>query len=549
MITFHREFLRAYSRLNESEKSSILATLSRLQQDEVTPGMRIHDVGDFLSISPNMDIRIICVRQASGYLLFYADHHDKAYSWAERRKPIDLGDSVEPLVLSDLIKIDDKEDSDVPKIPFIIRLLGQQAVSEDQLLNLIVEISPEWQEWIFRVFIEKEQPHPALPITNSFLLSASHDDALRRALNLATFDWLLFAHPSQQEVLDDKVSQSIGITGGPGTGKSVVLLRRFIESDGNSILFTYSRDLAQYLSDILDSTNQERGKGEKFILPLFCLTGVKPYNEKNAQALLNKFKVTVDSGSINLIQNGSSTYRIDEILVDEIQDAEEASFRILKEVLEARKTRLVVAGDIHQTIHRANFDILTDFLNKLERTEEFSYCYRSSKQILSAAREITAELTEIGDNYSSEYGLTGVPLTLIETADLSSQVKECETILKEFATRYPEESLALIYLQYFNPAFKGGSREEAALKNHPYLKQFYKFASTTKGKEFMAGVVFVSESFLAKDMGENATRLRANTLFVSVTRFREEVVLVYPAGCSIQSALTRAANNFSILKV
>jgi hypothetical protein len=108
-------------------------------------------------------------------------------------------------------------------------------------------------------------------------------------------------------------------------------------------------------------------------------------------------------------------------------------------------------------------------------------------------------------------------------------------------TRYDRSGLVVIYLQYPNPAFKGHSKEEAALKNHPRLGRYYEFASLTKGREFLAGVVFVSSTFLARDMGPGATRLRANTLYVAMTRFRDEMFVIYPDGCPIEPALANCA--------
>jgi hypothetical protein len=125
---------------------------------------------------------------------------------------------------------------------------------------------------------------------------------------------------------------------------------------------------------------------------------------------------------------------------------------------------------------------------------------------------------------------------------MKNQLEVCERILKEYEKRFDPSDLALIYLQYPNPAFKGPSKEEAALKNHPYLGRFYWFASLTKGLEFLAGVIFVSDSFLARDMGPKASILRANILYVAMSRFRDELIIVYPKGTPIASVLSTFAN-------
>ena len=42
-------------------------------------------------------------------------------------------------------------------------------------------------------------------------------------------------------------------------------------------------------------------------------------------------------------------------------------------------------------------------------------------------------------------------------------------------------------------------------------------------------------------MGEKANELRINTLYVAMTRFRDEVTIVYPSGCAIEDSLNKLA--------
>jgi hypothetical protein len=176
------------------------------------------------------------------------------------------------------------------------------------------------------------------------------------------------------------------------------------------------------------------------------------------------------------------------------------------------------------------------------KVAELTYCYRSSLQIMKSsedARKAVLAQFQAGEPNSNEvsYALSGAAVTTMHAADLSTQIQACDEVIMEMETRYDRNGLAVIYLQYPNPAFKGPSKEEAALKNHPRLSRYYKFASLTKGREFLAGIVFVSSTFLAKDMGPGATQLRANTLYVAMTRFRDELFVIFPDGCPIESAL------------
>ena len=53
-------------------------------------GLRFHSLNfrenRFHSISPNMDLRVIVLRDGTRHVMMYVDHHDRAYAWAERRK-------------------------------------------------------------------------------------------------------------------------------------------------------------------------------------------------------------------------------------------------------------------------------------------------------------------------------------------------------------------------------------------------------------------------------------------------------------------------------
>lgn len=66
----------------------------------------------------------------------------------------------------------------------------------------------------------------------------------------------------QQAILSE--TDAIAITGGPGTGKSVVALWRHIQNHGmkrrNSLLLTYTKSLESYLTSSASSENSEAGK-------------------------------------------------------------------------------------------------------------------------------------------------------------------------------------------------------------------------------------------------------------------------------------------------
>src|ERR1700690_2567459 len=84
-------FTDSLSRLTGDEQKAIKTTAFDLQLNPANPGMQFHKLDkakdkNFWSVRVSSDIRIIVHKTSGSLLLCYVDHHDKAYSWAERRK-------------------------------------------------------------------------------------------------------------------------------------------------------------------------------------------------------------------------------------------------------------------------------------------------------------------------------------------------------------------------------------------------------------------------------------------------------------------------------
>lgn len=126
-----------------------------------------------------------------------------------------------------------------------------------------------------------------------------------------------------------------------------------------------------------------------------------------------------------------------------------------------------------------------------------TYCYRSTTQITRLARQ-WLHAARVPAHSPAAFGLSGPTVRLVACGDMNEQLRETVRVLTDLRSRYKAESLAVIYGQYFNPSFKGPSAEEEALRTHPEVGKAYRFASITKGREYFAGVLFVSGTFLSK---------------------------------------------------
>jgi hypothetical protein len=414
-------------------------------------------------------------------------------------------------------------------VPLVLGRLAETYGNRDEILQHISGLSPEWQEWFFSVYLEDKKALPP-PRSSSLTYCFNADDDVAASLHLSNAEWSLFLHPRQREIVEDKQSSAIVVKGGPGTGKTVVLLSRLLKPTADPqkvrVLLTYSQRLVKAYREILE-TDKIETSGRIFI--------------ENANELVGKFRgsahaFTLDVDSGRLIRRDlrrNESIEVEELLIDEFQDCDPQTIRFVQKLINCG-ARVTIGVDVGQTIFRANSSLVKSTIERADKIMNLTLEVKES--VYSAFRSLGDEAVP------SVYALSGTPVVVLQAEDLKDQIHICDRIFADLEKRFDPSELALIYLQYPNPAFKGESREEAALKNHPRLKNYYWFASLTKGREFWAGVVFASSTFLDKDMGPQASALCANTLYVAMSRFRDELAVVYPRECPLAPALRNFAH-------
>src|SRR5436309_924924 len=84
-------FTHSLTRLTNEEQKAVKTTAFDLQVNPAAPGLQLHRLDRardkrFWSVRVSEDLRLIVHRDEKSLLLCYADHHDPAYAWAERRK-------------------------------------------------------------------------------------------------------------------------------------------------------------------------------------------------------------------------------------------------------------------------------------------------------------------------------------------------------------------------------------------------------------------------------------------------------------------------------
>ena len=243
-VAIHLSFMEAVRRLQAIERRQVYGSIRRLSEAGPTPGMRPHRLSDpcsrILSLSVNMDLRILALMQDGNYVLVHVDHHDAAYEWAEKNsvglacaEAIGVTHQVTHRVPGsagaagaafETFGANTRKALETMGCPAALVDLLAQANDERELLERLELLAPEWQELILDAISgAKLQPPTGAP-SNIWVVPS--DAALRAAMGLPGASWRIFLHPNQHEIVEAGIDRDLVVAGGPGTGKTVALVHR-----------------------------------------------------------------------------------------------------------------------------------------------------------------------------------------------------------------------------------------------------------------------------------------------------------------------------------
>lgn len=297
-------FTKSLGTLDPMIQNLIKQSTFDFQTNPQQPGQRFHRLDgvkdkNFWSFRVNSDVRIIVSKQGPDFVLCYADHHDKAYQWAKQRRlevhpetgaaqMIEIKEVVEEVVQQVIKKVEHEPPLFERFEPDYLLALGVPVewldavryVGQEGLIQLIDHLPQEAVESLIR--LAEGQPVPR-PVVTRLADPFSHPDArrrfriinqdqelLRRALESPWERWIVFLHPSQQDLVDKTFSGPARVSGGAGTGKTVVALHRAAalaarHPDARILLTTFSKTLAARLQrnlSLLLSDGQEASRIE-----------------------------------------------------------------------------------------------------------------------------------------------------------------------------------------------------------------------------------------------------------------------------------------------
>ena len=285
-------FTDSLARLTGDEQKAVKTTAFDLQLNPVSSGMSFHKLDkakdkNFWSVRVSRDIRLIVHKSDANLLLCYVDHHDKAYSWAERRKLethpktgaaqlVEIRETVQEIIIPTYVQLELPATQQVKK-PLFTHISDDELLSygvpsewladvreatEDSLLILADRLPSEAAEALLELATggKPRVPQPAPTTANPF----EHPDAqrrfrvmtnveeLERALEFPWDKWSVFLHPDQRQSVERSYNGPARVSGSAGTGKTIVAVHRAVflaRSNPNTrvLLTTFSHILANAL--------------------------------------------------------------------------------------------------------------------------------------------------------------------------------------------------------------------------------------------------------------------------------------------------------------
>lgn len=278
-VSLANTFGDSLKKLSPAEQKAVKVTVYDFFENPVSPGHSLHQVDKapwphWWSLRVNDDLRIILAHQADSYVLCYVDHHDEAYRWARRRRfEQDVTGTLRIVLIEEEIQhVIQTVEVDAPLSRYDREYLVRIGIpvswvdyvrhaSEEDLIELIDEFPEEVWERVEdllkgnvvkipeRIVVENPLRHP--DSRRRFWTPASLEE-LQRSLDMPWEKWLVYLHPLQREAVDAHYSGPARVSGGAGTGKTVVAIHRTAElsrryPDERILLTTFSRTLAQHL--------------------------------------------------------------------------------------------------------------------------------------------------------------------------------------------------------------------------------------------------------------------------------------------------------------
>lgn len=278
-----KSFIKSLEKVDPRTRSIIKQQVFDFIVDPTAPGFDVHVVlgsrnKGLHSFRVNDDYRVIISRQNGTDWMLHVDHHDKAYAWAEGRtfecndttgswqlyQSVELVEEVTRQVTVDAVFSRYEEQYLLalgvppPLIPSV------RNITEEEFIRNSDRFPEDIAERLFDLIAGTVVPVPdgAAPSAGRSSNGPSRQDTAiltNSEAELVFRDpraWAIFLHPTQRAITTASFGGPARITGGAGTGKTVVALHRaahLARRGGPVLLTTFTKALNTHLQRSLDA--------------------------------------------------------------------------------------------------------------------------------------------------------------------------------------------------------------------------------------------------------------------------------------------------------
>jgi AAA domain/UvrD-like helicase C-terminal domain len=306
-VALGSDFLDAYARIPRAQQRKVRDFTEKFKANPKSPGInyeKIHDVRDdkVRTVRIDQKYRAVVLHPGQGdvYILAWVDNHDEAMAWA-RNRVFEINPVTGAL---QIINVSQAEQVVPPQsekrktsgllskfddalllsfgLPAILLPAVRAVRTPDELLAVNKHLPAECAEaltWLAEGIPPEEiraavaQPKKEKVDTGDLAAALAHPDTRRRFVTIlsdkdltAILDaplekWRVFLHPSQEKLVAKKFNGPAKVTGGAGTGKTVVAMHRakhlaskvFPEKTERILFTTFTANLAQNVEQMLST--------------------------------------------------------------------------------------------------------------------------------------------------------------------------------------------------------------------------------------------------------------------------------------------------------
>lgn len=304
-VALSDEFLEALDRLSSGHQKKVREFIKKFRSDPKSSAINYeklqgHRVNQIRTVRIDRNYRAVVMHPEEGdvYVLLWVDDHDEAMDWAKRRS-FEVNPRTGALQVFSIEDVKaalpteekgpsksgllDRLDDDVLLsfgVPEILLPAVRAVTKPEGLLALSKHLPDEVAEaltWLAEgeapELVREAMASPARGKVDTTDLATAlrHPDSRRRFITIQTDEeltsildaplekWRVFLHPSQDKLVTKSFSGPARVTGGAGTGKTVVamhrarhLARTLCKAQDDRILFTtYTANLAQNIGQNL----------------------------------------------------------------------------------------------------------------------------------------------------------------------------------------------------------------------------------------------------------------------------------------------------------